>query len=165
MYSRLLSQLDRQSVLVRHAYLPVPRNERMASGIPSRSLTAGGDQTLLLAQRVVQVLLELARAVGALHLAVAELVDARQDLVAQQVDDTALRVARRPVVAVRVVERVDVPVLGPVALLDLREAELVGRGDLRSTGLTQVEEVVLVHDLRDRVVDDVDDLEVAVLAA
>src|SRR6185503_7251092 len=92
---------------------------------------AGGHEDLLVAERRVQVLLELARAVRALHLAVAELVHARQDLVAQD-RDAELGVARRPVVAVGVVERVDVPVLRAVALGHLLQAQLVGRGDLRA---------------------------------
>src|SRR5262245_62228337 len=89
----------------------------------------GRDQDLLVAEGRVEVLLELARAVGALDLAVAELVDAREDLVAQH-RDAQLGVARGPVVAVGVVERVDVPVLGAVALGHLLQAQLVGRGDL-----------------------------------
>src|SRR5687767_3915155 len=60
---------------------------------------AGGDHAILAAEGLVQVLLELARAVGALDLPVAELVDARHELVAQE-RDAALGVARRPVVAV-----------------------------------------------------------------
>src|SRR5262245_13290478 len=55
---------------------------------------AGRHQHVLVRERRVQVLLELARAVGALHLPVAELVHARQDLVAQH-GDAQLRVPRR----------------------------------------------------------------------
>src|SRR5262249_14420192 len=125
---------------------------------------ARGHDDLLVAERPVQVLLELARAVRALDLPVAELVDAREQLVAQH-RNAQLGVPRRPVVAVGVVERVDVPVLGPVALRDLLQAQLVGRADLRAARLAQVEERVLVDDACDRVVDDVDHLEVLVLAA
>ena len=50
----------------------------------------------------------------------------QQDLVAQH-RDAQLGVARRPVVAVGVVERVDVPVLGPVFLAQELQAQLVRR--------------------------------------
>src|SRR6266850_2095395 len=133
-------------------------------GDPFAVVHARGHELLLAFERRIEVLLELTRTVGALDLAVAELVHAREDLVAQEVD-AALRVPGRPVVSVRVVERIDVPVLGPVLLLDQREQDLVRGADLRAARFAQVEERLLVDDLRDRVVDDVDDLEVLVLAA
>src|SRR5260221_1317914 len=142
-----------------------PPSEERADrlGDPFAVVDARRHEPFLTFERRVEILLELSRAVGALDLAVAELIHAREDLVAQEVD-AALRVPRGPVVPVRVVERVDVPILGPVLLLDQRQEDLVGRADLRAARLAQVEERLLIDDFRHRVVDDVDDLEILVLA-
>ena len=68
----------------------------------------GQGQVRLLLERLFELAVELARAIGALDLAVAEEVALGQELVAEQVD--ALAVVLAPVVAVGEVEDVDVPV-------------------------------------------------------
>src|SRR5262245_47808126 len=79
------------------APLPEERPDRLRD--PLAVVDRDGDEPLLALERLVEVLLELPRAVGGLHLPVAELVDARDELVAQEVHAT-LGVARAPVVAV-----------------------------------------------------------------
>jgi hypothetical protein len=76
--------------------------------------------------------------------------------------ETALVVDLAPVVSVREVERVDVPLAGRKALIDDLERELVGGGDLRAAALAEVEERVLVDLLGLGVVGDEDDLDLGV---
>src|SRR5258708_572651 len=78
------------------------RNE---DGVPVGD--AAGDDVVALAQHLVDVLVELARAVGTLDLAVAEQVQARQQLPGQQLDAMGDVVA--PALAVGGVYGVDVP--------------------------------------------------------
>ena len=66
---------------------------------------------------LAQILDELARAVRALDLAVGEHVHARQELLLQELDARE-RVVHRPVVAVGEVERVDVPLVRRVVVVD-----------------------------------------------
>ena len=82
---------------------------------------------------------ELAAAVGAFDLAVAEEVDFRQQVALQQVD-AAIGVAARPVVAVGEVEDVDVPQFLRILLFDDLVAEFVRRRDHRAAALARVEE-------------------------
>src|SRR5271155_2765180 len=88
----------------------------------------GEDDALVLLEGALQVLHELARAVGRLDLPVGEDVHARQDLLLEELD-AAPRVVAAPVVSVREVEGIDVPLLGGEALVDEAGAELVGRAD------------------------------------
>src|SRR5690242_16015025 len=69
------------------------------------------------------------------------------------------------VVAVRAVEGVDVPVRRVVALLDDLQGLLVARGDQRAARLALVEELLLSHLLRLRVMGDEDDLDRLILGA
>src|SRR5688572_13567464 len=96
------------------AALPEEVLDRLQDPVPIGDLR--GDHPLVAGELLVEVLLELARAVRAAHLAVAEDVGVREDLLLQELD-AALGVAPRPVVAVAEVERVDVPRRGRVALL------------------------------------------------
>ena len=100
-----------------------------------------------------QFSVELARAVGALDLAVAEEVALGQELVAQEAD--ALAVVLAPVVAVGEVEDVDVPVGRGVVGVDDLVGQVVGRADPRAAALAGVVEGVLVDLAGDGVVDDV----------
>src|SRR5262249_22181650 len=79
--------------------------------------------------------------------------------------DAVTRVVSAPVVAVREVEGIDVPLVRREALVDQPGAELVGRADLRAARLADVEERVLVDFLGRRVVHDVPALDRAVLRA
>src|SRR5436309_11808394 len=72
------------------------------------------DDVVALAEHLVDVLVELARAVGALDLAVAEQVQLRQQPLVEDLD--AVRDVVAPVVAVGEVEGVDVPLVRRVAL-------------------------------------------------
>src|SRR5437763_2417322 len=96
-----------------------------------------------------------------LDLAVAEDVRALQELTHQV--QAALIVDLAPVVAIREVERIDVPLAGIEALFDDLERELVGRRYLRAARLAEVEEGVLVHLLGLGVVGEEDDPDVVVL--
>src|SRR5262245_35148808 len=93
--------------------------DRLAVGNPA------AHDVLLRALQLVDVLVELARAVRALHLPVAEQVDARQELLLQ--DLQAVRDVVAPVVAVGEVEGVDVALVGQVAGGDDLVAQRVGR--------------------------------------
>src|SRR5579859_3644107 len=121
------------------------------------------DDALVLAEVLSQVLDELPRAVRALDLAVSEHVHARQELVLHQLDAEE-RVVHRPVVAVGEVERVDVPLVGRVVVVDELAAQLVRARDHRPAALARVEERVAVDLARHGVVDDVAALEALVLA-
>src|SRR4029079_12221696 len=87
--------------------LPEEFLDRVVDGLSVFDLR--GHERFLFAELFFQVLDELAAAVRAFDLAVAEQVDARQDVLAQQ-PDAFLGVATAPVVAVREMERVNVPV-------------------------------------------------------
>src|SRR5262245_34150426 len=122
---------------------------------------AAAHDVVALAQHLVDVLVELARAVGALHLPVAEQVQLRQQLVLQDLHAGGDVVA--PVVAVGEVEGVHVPLVRGVAGADDLVGQAVGRADLRTPRLARVVERVLVHLLRRRVVDDVGGLDALVV--
>src|SRR5687767_10076276 len=99
------------SSLTARTLLPFP--EEIADGVHDGllALDLGGHQPLLLGEVLLKVLDELARAVRRLDLPVGELVAAREDLSAQEVD-AGDGVVHRPVVAVGEVERIDVPLIG-----------------------------------------------------
>src|SRR5690606_3726796 len=122
---------------------------------------AGGDP-LVFAEVLPQVFDELARAVRAFDLPVREHVHPRQELLLEEIDARE-GVVHRPVVAVGEMERVDVPLLVRVVVVDDLRAELVGARDHRAARLSGVEERVAVHLARDGVVDDVAALETLVL--
>ena len=109
----------------------------------------------------MDVLIELAAAVGALHLPVAEQVHLRQQPLGQDLD--AVRDVVAPVVAVGEVEAVDVPLVRRVALGDDPVGQLVSGADLGPARLARVVERVLVHLVGGRVVDDVDVLHALVV--
>ena len=67
-------------------YLPFPRKSLIESMISSLSLISRDHQAVVLVEVLVQVLDELARAVGALDLAETEQVHLRQDLRLEQLD-------------------------------------------------------------------------------
>src|SRR5271157_49770 len=110
----------------------------------------------------LELAVELARAVRALDLPVAEEVALGQELVAQEAD--AVAVILSPVVAVGEVEHVDVPVDGGMELVDDLVRQRVGRADPRSAAFPGVVEGVLVDLAGDRVVDDVASGHAVVLA-
>src|SRR5690606_18363331 len=107
---------------------------------------------------------ELTAAVPALDLAVAEQVAHRQQAFAQQ-REALLVVAAAPVVAVREVEHVDVPLLRRVVPLDDLGRELVRARDARAAGLARRVERLPVDLTGRRVVDDVARLEAVVVRA
>src|SRR5579862_2255661 len=123
-----------------------------------------GQHLRVLREAVVQVLLELSAAVRALHLAVAEHVHAREQVVVQELH-AALGVLASPVVAVRKVERIDVPLGRVVVLPDQLGAQLVRRRNLGPARLLQVEERLPVDFLGGGVMDDVARLKLLVLRA
>src|SRR5687768_16519245 len=98
---------------------------------------------LFVGEYLVEILEELPTSVLAVDLSVAELVAHRNELLLQQLH-TQLRVRLAPVVAVREVERVDVPVRGLVFPFEDLERELVGRRDQRPAGLPGSEERIAV---------------------
>src|SRR4051812_36078934 len=83
---------------------------------------AAGDHVLFLVDHLVDVLEELARAVGAFDLAVAEQVELGEQLLVEDVDAVGDVVA--PVVAVGEVEGVQVPLVRRKALRDDLVAQL-----------------------------------------
>src|SRR5262245_2011455 len=119
--------------------------------VPVRNLA--DHHVLLLLGQLGDIVEELAAAVRALHLAVPEQIQLRQHLLGQQLH--ALGHVVPPVVPVREVERVDVPILRRVPLVDDLVRHVVGRADLRPAALPSVVKGVLVHLLGDRVVNDV----------
>ncbi len=90
-----------------------PKNSLIDPRIASRSGMRLAHDVLVLAQHLVDVVEELAAAVGAFHLAVAEQVQLGQQLLGQDLD--AVRDVVAPVVAVGEVEGVDVPLVRRIA--------------------------------------------------
>src|SRR5690606_23591116 len=123
-----------------------------------------GDDALVRREVFSEVLDELSGAVGALHLAVREHVHARQDLALHDVH-AGEGVLHRPVVAVREMERIDVPLFARVVLVDELGTEPVGARDHGATRLAGAEEGLPIHLAGHGVVDHVPALEAAVLAA
>src|SRR5262249_513982 len=110
-------------------------------------------EVFLILEGLLELAVELARAVGAFDLAVAEEVALGQELVAEQVD--AVPVVLAPVVAVGEMEHVDVPLHLAVLIVDDLMAGVVSRGEPGAAALAGVVEGVLVDLAGDRVVDDV----------
>src|SRR5258708_2952074 len=110
-------------------------SQELLDGIDDGVLVANlaGDQAIFLREELAQVLDERRGAVGAFHLAVSEHVDLRQKLRLQELD-AGQSVVHRPVVAVREVKRVDVPLRRWIVVLDHLHAELVGARDHRPAG-------------------------------
>ena len=84
----------------------------------------------------MDIFVEFAAAVRALHLSVAEQIQLGQKLVVEQFD--AVRRIIAPVVAVGKVEGVDVPLVGGGAFVDDLIAQIVRRADLRAAAFAQV---------------------------
>ncbi len=104
------------------------------------------------------------RAVKRAHLPVAKQVHLGHQLLLEQLDALA-GIAAAPVIAIREVEGVDVPLCGGVALVDQAVAELVGRGDLGAATLTDVVERLLVYLFGRRIVDDIANVDLFILRA
>src|ERR1041385_2660483 len=124
----------------------------------------GRDHAFVLSEMLAQVLDELPGAVGAFDLTISEEIHAREnrllhDLHARQ------RVVHAPVVAVREMERIDVPFLGRVVVVHHLRAELVRARNHRAARFPRVEERVAIDLTRDGVVNDVAALEALVVAA
>src|SRR5580704_3765667 len=144
--------------------LPLPQEvaDRLHDGVLALDLR--DHQAVVLVEVLVEILDELAGAVRALDLAVAEQVHLWQDLRLEDVDALD-RVVDRPVVAVGEVKRVDVPLRRGEIVVDHLGAQLVRARDHGAARLAGAEEGVAVDLLGDRVVDDVPRLEPLVLAA
>src|SRR5665213_1329527 len=136
--------------------------DRLHDGV--LALDLGDHQAVVLVEVLVEVLDELAGAVGALDLPVTEQVHLGQDLRLEDVH-TLNGVVDRPVVAVREVKRIDVPLRRRKVVVDHLGAQLVRARDHGAARLAGAEEGVAVDLFGDRVVDDVARLEPLVLAA
>src|ERR1043166_2871451 len=115
-----------------------PGSQELLDGVQDRFAVgnAAGDHALLLVRQLVDVLKKLPRSIGALHLAVTEQVELGQQLLVEQLD--ALGAVVAPVVAVRKMEGIDVPLVGAESLLDDLVAQLVSGADLGAAGLAGV---------------------------
>ncbi len=100
--------------------------------------------------------------VTTLHLPVAEQVHVRQQPLAQQLE-TALVISAAPVVAVREVEAVNVPLFRIVFAGDDLGAQLVGAGDACAARLARSIKGLAVHLVGRGVVDDVAVLDAVIL--
>src|SRR6266545_379215 len=150
--------------------MPIGSSQGSASGAqklldrPENRLAVGdaaGDHVLAFAEQLVDVLEELAAAVGALHLPVTEQVQPRQQFLRQDLD--AVRDVVAPVVAVGEVEGVNVPLIRRILCGDDLVGQRVGRTDLRAARLARVVERVLIHQMSHRIMHNVDVLDALVV--
>src|SRR4030095_5883312 len=111
-------------------------------------------QVLCRIETLVQLPQKLTTAVGAFHLAVAKEVYLAQQLLLQQ-RDAFVGGAARPVVTVREVEPVDVPLLQVILLIDHLVEIVVGRGNHGPTAFPQVVELLFIHFFRCGIVNNV----------
>src|SRR5260370_23168957 len=109
----------------------------------------------------MDILVEFAAAVRALHLSVAEQIQLGQKLVVEQFD--AVRRSIAPVVAVGKVEGVNVPGVGRIAKTDDLFAQFVSGDNLGAAAFTRVIESMLIYLLGGRVMDDVHRLDALVM--
>src|SRR5690348_3781036 len=108
---------------------------------------------MLRAEVLLEILIELPRAVARLDLPVAKHVAHGQELLLEDLHAKA-RVLARPVVPVRKMERIDVPVRRRVLALDDFFAKLIGRADERAARLARAEKRLLIDLASCRVVND-----------
>ena len=112
--------------------------EELLDGVHDRvlALDLARHDALVLVEVLGQVLDELTRAVRRLDLAVTEQVHVRQDVFLHQLD-ARMRVVDRPVVTVGEVERIDVPAIRRVLVVDHLRAQLVRGADHRAAALAR----------------------------
>src|SRR5256885_6388056 len=108
---------------------------------------------MLFAKSSLQVAQKFAAAIRAFDLPVAEQIRNRQQFFAEYLE--RFLVVFAPIVAVRKLKAVQIPLRGRKLLLDQSGTRLVGRADPRAAAFARMVKRVLVDFLGNRVVDDV----------
>src|SRR3989338_7579429 len=101
-----------------------------------------------------QVMKKLSTSIFALELPVAENIGDRQNLLFQQFQ-AFFSIISRPIIAIRKMERINIPFMRIILFLNHFQKKFIGRGDNRSATFTCMKKSLLINFASNRIVNNI----------